>query len=145
MIMKDITVLELLGIMFIQMAVDCQPAHSWVTLDKHVIHTAILQLQKEYGKILPPLKELHFMTGGAFPYSQELARALDVLRASSFATLFKPSGACYHCHFLAEDSIGVLDNNLHTIFMNDPEAEKAFRECTKKLYELIARSPYPGM
>jgi len=143
--MKDITVLELLGIMFVQMAVNRQPNHSWVTLEKNIIHSAIFQLQKEYGTILPPLKELHFQIGGAFPYSAELARALDVLRASYFATLFKPSGACYHCHFLKEDSVEVLDNNLQTIFMDDPEAEKSFRECTKKLYELIACSPHPGM
>ncbi|HEX9887102.1 MAG TPA: hypothetical protein VGA70_11470, partial [Longimicrobiales bacterium] len=54
------------------------------------LHTAFYQLQQRYGDHFPELKDLRFITAGAFPYSPDLTEALDILQESGATSKDNP-------------------------------------------------------
>jgi hypothetical protein len=56
-----------------------------------VLHRAFYELVPKYGEVFPPLRQLHFITAGAFPYSPELTEVLDILQFSGSISRENPS------------------------------------------------------
>jgi hypothetical protein len=56
-----------------------------------VLHKAFYELAPKYADEFPPLRELHFITAGAFPYSPELTEVLDILQSSGSISRDNPS------------------------------------------------------
>jgi hypothetical protein len=56
-----------------------------------VLHGAFFTVRERYQDAFPTLRELHFITAGAFPYSPDLTETLDRLQASGSISRTNPS------------------------------------------------------
>ena len=142
--MRAVIASELFRLVFLQIATNHKPNIAWFTLDDAIFHAAIFKLQQKYGKTLPPLEKLHFVTAGAFPYSHELYHVINAFKAEYFTTLITPGMKDYfYCRILVEDSSSFLAKGVEGIFQDDPPAEESFQEFVQELWAAIRRCPYP--
>lgn len=56
-----------------------------------VLHRAFFTVRERYQEEFPFLRELHFITAGAFPYSPDLTETLDRMQASGSISRTNPS------------------------------------------------------
>jgi len=142
--MKDIAASELLQLVFLQIAMNHKPHKAWFTLDDAIFHPTIFQLQEKYGKELPPLGKLHFVTAGAFPYSHELSDCIDNLKTGYFTTLITTGRKdFFYCRILEKDSDPFLVEGVKGIFQGDVQAKESFHKLVCELWAVIRRCPYP--
>src|SRR5688500_17720650 len=59
--------------------------------DPRVLHRVFYAIERKYKRQFPELRELHFITAGAYPYSPVLTETLDVLQMSGAIERKNPS------------------------------------------------------
>lgn len=144
--MKRIPVMELLGCAFKQWAIGRGPRLEDRALPSlRSQHVIVLDLQKKHGKTLLPLRELHFMTGGAFPYSCELAKAIDLMEQSGMLiSLIDPRGGSWFIPNVHSDTEQHLKEWRAKTFRDDPKACQAFLVFSQELGDTLkASGPLP--
>jgi hypothetical protein len=135
--MDHVTFTELFSLALLKLAKD-SGAHEncWLNEKTRDLHTAMMNLAATYSKTLKPLSTLHFVEGGAFPYSYELGRTMDLLQQSGLIRRENPSYDRFRPTW-GVDAEGYLEKRLDDIFEEDKEAEEAFRGFTKELELLL--------
>lgn len=56
-----------------------------------ILHKAFFDVRERYQDTFPALRDLHFITAGAFPYSPDLTETLDLLQSSGSISRTNPS------------------------------------------------------
>lgn len=100
-------------------------AHDIRLLEKpRTLHTVFHQAQREFGERLPELNQLHFMTIGSFPYSHDLAAAIEVIHTSGSMSRENPS---YERFSMAsrEDTASVLRREWEELVGGSEDRKKA--------------------
>jgi hypothetical protein len=109
--------------------------HCWFSETPNLLHPTIKKLAEKYSEHLEPLKSLHFATAGAFPYSVELTRTLDLLQQAGMIKRENPSFARFAPTWSA-DSEDIIKSIIDKEFQGQVNALKAFKNFAKDLKEL---------
>jgi hypothetical protein len=79
--MKSATFVDLLSVALLRLADKEQLKDAcWLTEKPETLHGTFQALKEKYEAAFPPLRDLHFVTRGAFPYSYELSSGLELLQ-----------------------------------------------------------------
>lgn len=83
---SDLSLPQLLRLALKKVAVDHLREHQetrvWLDEQPARLHGAIRELQRAYADQLPALRDIHFLDQGPFPYSRDIAVALEILQQS---------------------------------------------------------------
>ena len=131
--MKPIDFSELLGLALMELARETTPNDYWLIEKADRLHCKMRELSEKYSEKLIPLKSLHFSIAGAYPYSIELARALEILQQSGIIKRDNP----YYEHISpvwSDDAGEYIENRINEIF--EEEEKGTFYNFVTELSDL---------
>jgi hypothetical protein len=108
--------------------------------DPRVFHRVFYRIERKYKKHFPELRELHFITAGAYPYSPELTETLDVLQMSGVIERKNPSFEKFSPTEYT-DTGTVLPRRKKALLGKSPTRQKAFDEIVRYLDSELSLSP----
>jgi hypothetical protein len=97
-----------------------------------VLHKAFFTVRERYQDAFPFLRELHFITAGAFPYSPDLTETLDLLQASGSISRTNPSFERFMIKTDA-DTKEWVDQEAARVVAGDEAKSRAFNEMVEEL------------
>jgi hypothetical protein len=126
--MQSITLSEFLSLALLDLASrdETHQDDCWLREDPSVLHPTVEELTLRYQDVLSPLKRLHFVKGGAFNYSGELAQAFDLLQQSGIIRRENPSLDRFAPNWLG-DSKEEIERMKKRVFEEDAAAAEAFQ------------------
>ena len=134
--MKTITFTEMFGLALLNLAADSEdPKNCWLTDRAERLHSKLLELAAKFSAVLEPLKVLHFSKRGAYPYSMELARTLDLLQQSGMIERRNPNYEQFAPTW-TDDARDMLEETKAKLFEGDPDTENSFNTFVKELKSL---------
>ena len=138
--MERITFTEFFGLALKELALkqkDRKPC--WLVEDAGKFHPKLKELKAKHAETLEPLRKLHFATFGAFPYSSELARTMDLLQQSGSIKRENPDYNRF-APTVADDTKEFIGKLKNEIFKNDEKAKQEFCDFVDGLKELLTES-----
>lgn len=109
----------------------------WLQERPEQLHKILLQLRDRLQDRLPPLRDLHFITAGPFPYSGDVVEALDLLQQSNAISRANPDYQRFSPKYFA-DTRDVVNADVQTLFGANQPAKAAFEEFVHGLEAVIA-------
>lgn len=104
--------------------------------DPRFLHAAFYELQKRFAKDFPPLRDLHFITAGPFPYSPELTEVLDSLQLSGL--IWRENPSYKHFSFVEfDDSEEWLKENRKRVTRDDQKLQASLDAAVRRLNEKL--------
>ena len=85
--------------------------------------------------------DVHFMTSGAFSYSDDVSKAMSLLFQSGFFTRVSPYNGCIYVR-KPEDIEEVISNEIEKISKKHPTFENILNPFVDHLEPLVVNSPY---
>jgi len=139
--MESIAFTELLGLALKELARTSEkPEDCWLSQKPDRLHPLMQKLARKFSHSLEPLQSLHFACAGAFPYSSELSRALDLLQQSGLIKRENPSFDRFAPTWY-QDSQEVIQARTGEVFSGDEQAKREFDAFVKDLSELLEKRP----
>lgn len=89
--MDSYTLSEFLTVILNRVAERRGEANRLLPQNPSILHKAFYEMSPKYSESFPSLKQLHFITAGAFPYSPDLTEVLDLLQFSGSISRENPS------------------------------------------------------
>ncbi len=109
----------------------------WLREEPQDLHKTLLGLRDQLQDRLPPLRSLHFITAGPFPYSGDVVEALDLLQQANAIARENPDYQKFSPKVF-EDTAGMVEQDVQTLFGGNQSAKAAFDEFVHGLEQVIA-------
>ena len=138
--LDDLTFPELMRLAVKQLAISKGKEANqtlWLREEPQQLHKTLLDLKQHLQDQLPPLRRLHFITAGPFPYSGDVVEALDLLQQANAIARENPDYQKFSPKIF-RDTRGILAQDLQTLFGANRDARTAFDEFVRGLEAVIA-------
>ncbi len=109
----------------------------WLREEPQDLHRALLGLKDRLQDRLPPLRSLHFITAGPFPYSGDVVEALDLLQQANAIARENPDYQKFSPKVF-QDTPALVEEDVRTLFGGNQSAKAAFDEFVQGLEQVIA-------
>lgn len=100
------------------------------------LHRFVYSIRERFEEDFPEFEDLHFMTAGAFPYSEELAEAIWVLTISGALSGFSDFGDFYYVTWF-QDSAKALKEEMAERLGDDEHLRLRFEEMAEVFLEVV--------
>lgn len=108
----------------------------WLQEHPTKLHRRLLELKQALQSKLPPLEQIHFITSGPFPYSSEVAQALDLLQQANVISRENPSYQRFSPKIFL-DTKDVIDQEVESLFHSNSAVRMAFEAFVEGLEAVI--------
>lgn len=112
----------------------------WLKEEPAAPHNLVYDVALRLGEVLPPLRQLHFISRGDLHYCSEIVEALDLMQQANGIARENPSYQRFSPKVFA-DTAEAIPKEIDSAIGIDTLARRAFDEFVDRMQQLVVAKP----